>query len=237
MPRPIGSICPSILQELTSFDHRFRRAFNDSFEIENAIANAIRSVEVAARGRRYNGFSSLTPAFERIEKYLGPKANIDIPLNRIIIPYDEVVLRPRRNLLQPQMNFGTFPDSVTIPGSGAAGLFTDVQADPRGVETWIFENALPQWWREASAEEGTPTRRGPPPKYAWDAIREEAFRLMNHHGDFSDDNPAWDRQACLEKELLLFCANKFGKEPAPSTLREKLPGWLADWHKQKAVGN
>jgi hypothetical protein len=95
---------------------------------------------------------------------------------------------------------------------------------------------------EASAEESPPTRRGPPPKYAWDTIREETFRLMDHHGDFSDDDPKWNRQACLEKALLLFCANKFGKdkEPSPSRLRDrdKIPRWLAEWRKPKeAVGN
>jgi hypothetical protein len=218
----------NILQELRSFDHRFRSALN-FFEIENAITNAARSREVPVRGRRDNGFSfsSLSSAFERIEKYLGAKSYVDISLDRIIIPDDGPVLglNPRMNLLPPQ---------ITIAGSGAAGRFTDVQADLRGVEKWIFENALPPWWREAPAEEGTQTRRGPKPKYAWDAIRDETFRLMNRHGDFSDDKPGWERQACLEKELLLFCA---GKEPAHSTLQEKLPGWLADWHRQKAVGN
>jgi hypothetical protein len=215
-----------ILQELTSFDHRFRRAFNDSFEIENAIANAIRSAEVAARGRRDNGFSSLTPAFERIEKYLGPKANIDIPLNRIIIPDDEVVLRPRRNLLQPQMNFGTFPGSITIPGSGAAGLFTDVQADPRGVETWIFENALPQWWREALAEESPRSRMGRPPDFDWDAVRNEAVSILNCKGEFDKRKPGWTCKARLEDHLMKFCFDEFGKEPVHSMLCVKISDWF-----------
>jgi hypothetical protein len=109
-----------ILQELTSFDHRFSRAFNASFEIESATTNAIRSGEVAVRGRRCNDFSLRNSASERIEKYLGPKADVDISLNRINIPDDGAVLR-----------------SITIPDSGA-GRFTDAQADLRGVEKWIF---------------------------------------------------------------------------------------------------
>jgi hypothetical protein len=227
----------NILQELRSFDHRFRSALN-FFEIENAITNAARSRVVPVRGRRDNGLSSLSSAFERIEKYLGPKTYVEVSLNRVTIPDDGAVLGlPRRmNLLQPQMNPGIFPGSttVTIPGSGAAGRFTDVQADSRAVEKWIRENAMPRGWQGAAAEEGTQTRRGPKPKYAWDAIREETFRLMDKNGDFSDDKPEWDRQARLEDALLSFCA---GKEPAHSTLQEKLPGWLADWHRQKAVGN
>jgi hypothetical protein len=214
-----------ILQELTSSDHRFRHAFNDSFEIESAITNEIESAianaacsgEVAVRGRRYNDFFLRNSAFERVEKYLGPKAGVDISLNRIDIPDDGAAL------------------SVTV--CGAVRRFTDAQADLRGVEKWIFKNALPLRYLAVSAEEGTPTRRGPPPKYDWSAIREEAFHLMDLHGDFSDDNPEWDRQARLEEELLLFCANKFGKdkEPSPSRLRDRdrIPCWLAEWRKPK----
>jgi hypothetical protein len=85
---------------------------------------------VAVRGRRCNDFSWRNSAFERIEKYLGPKANVEISLNRIIIPADGAVLRlPRMNLLRLQMNPGIFPDSITILDSGAAGCFTHVQAD------------------------------------------------------------------------------------------------------------
>src|SRR5580704_11113538 len=107
----------NILQELTSFDHQFRRAFNNYFEIESAITNAACSREVAVRGRRCNDFSLRNSAFERIDKYLGPNANVDISLNRIIIPDDGAVLRlrPRMNLLRLQMNPGIFPDSITIP--------------------------------------------------------------------------------------------------------------------------
>jgi hypothetical protein len=88
--------------------------------------------------------------------------------------------------------------------------------------------------------EGPPPRRGAPPKYAWGAIREETFRLMDHNGDFTEDDPEWSVQAHLEKGLLEFCRNKFGKEPAPSTLRDrgKIRRWLADWRNQKqTVGN
>jgi hypothetical protein len=228
--RPLSYICC----DLERLDHPLHFAFIFRSGRENATANAIRSGKVPVRGRRGNGYDCIPQfgsEFERIEQYLGPKAGVDILLNRIIIP-------PSAEFrLWPHMNAGILPALAVAYDDGPAGNFVEVEADSRAVEKWLRENAMPRGWQGAAAEEGTPTRRGPPPKYAWDAIREEAFRLMNHHGDFSDDNPAWDRQACLEKELLLFCANKFGKEPAPSTLREKLPGWLADWHKQKAVGN
>jgi hypothetical protein len=204
-----------ILQELTSFDHRFRRAFNDSFEIESAITNAACSGEVAVRGRRYNDFSMRNSAFERIDKYLGAKSYVDISLNRINIPDDGAVL------------------SVIIPP--ITTRFTDVQADLRGVEKWIFENSLPPWWRQASAEQSTPSRRGAPPKYAWNAIRDETFRLMEKNGEFDLEKPHWNVQARLEQKLQEFCGEKLDDEPGPSTLRDKIPRWLADWRKQKRV--
>ncbi|MGB8900749.1 MAG: hypothetical protein WCC90_16590 [Methylocella sp.] len=140
------------------------------------------------------------------------------------------------------MNAGILPALAVAYDDGPAGNFVEVEADSRAVEKWLRENAMPRGWQGAAAEEGTPTRRGPPPKYDWSAIRKEAFRLMDLHGDFSDDNPEWDRQARLEEELLLFCANKFGedKEPSPSRLRDRdrIPSWLAEWRKQNgAVDN
>jgi hypothetical protein len=108
----------NILQELRSFDHRFRSALN-FFEIESAITNAACSGEVAVRGRRDNGFSSLSSAFERIEKYLGAKSYVEVSLNRVTIPDDgaELILRPRKNLLRRQMNHGILPGSITIPAA------------------------------------------------------------------------------------------------------------------------
>jgi hypothetical protein len=35
--------------------------------------------------------------------------------------------------------------------------------------------------------------------------------------------------------LLEFCGKKLDDEPGPSTLRDKIPRWLADWRKQKRV--
>jgi hypothetical protein len=233
--RPLSYIC----YDLERLDHPLHFGFTFRPNRENAIANATRSRKVPVRGRRGNGYDCIPQfgsEFERIEQYLGPKAGVDILLNRIIIP-------PSAEFrLWPHMNAGILPALAVAYDDGPTGNFVEVEADSRAVEKWLRENAVPRGWQGAAAEEGTPTRRGPPPKYAWDAIREEAFRLMNHHGDFSDDNPEWDRQARLEEELQLFYANKFGKdkEPSPSRLRDRdrIPCWLAEWRKPKeAVDN
>jgi hypothetical protein len=195
--------------------------------LKSAASNAVLSGEAAVRGKRLNGNyfpSAGGVAFERLEKHLSWRADLDFGLSRIIIPSADPIYVPLRELHSS--------------GGSFSGHFVEVEADLLAVEAWLLENAMPNWWQEAAADEGTPTRRGPPPKYDWAAIRDETFLLMNLNGDFSDDKPEWDRQARLEKKLQDFCSGKKrDDEPAPSTLREKLPGWLAEWRKQKAVGN
>jgi hypothetical protein len=73
-------------------------------------------------------------------------------------------------------------------------------------------------------------RRGRKPAYDWAAIQKATFKLMDHHGPFSVDDPDWNAQARLEDAL----TEKFGV--GISTLREQLPKFLADWRKTK-VGN
>jgi hypothetical protein len=91
---------------------------------------------------------------------------------------------------------------------------------------------------KAQAEKGPRSRRGRLPKFDWTAVGAEMARLMNHHGDFSNDDPEWNCQARLEQALLQFCRTTFNKEPALSTLREKIPDWLSRWRQLKLmVGN
>jgi hypothetical protein len=74
---------------------------------------------------------------------------------------------------------------------------------------------------------------GPKPDFDWGRIETKGYALMDHHGDFMPDDPEWDCQARLEEALMMFCQNEWQRQPAPSTLREKLPGWLLTWHKRK----
>jgi hypothetical protein len=73
------------------------------------------------------------------------------------------------------------------------------------------------------------------PKFNWDEVRAKAFRLMDHHGDFSPDDEEWNAQARLEKALQEFCIQRFSKEPAASSLRARIPNWLKDWRSQKLI--
>jgi hypothetical protein len=84
--------------------------------------------------------------------------------------------------------------------------------------------------KPASTSPPSAHRTGRPPAYDWAAVRKTTFELMDHHDEFSVDDPEWNAQARLEEIL----SEKFGM--AISTLREQLPKFLTDWRKLK-VGN
>jgi hypothetical protein len=79
-------------------------------------------------------------------------------------------------------------------------------------------------------------RRGAKPKYKWDLIETEFLRLMDHHGDFDATDPEWNAQARLEDALNKYCQKHWQSEPGVTTLRERLPGWLAVWRLRKLGG-
>jgi len=74
---------------------------------------------------------------------------------------------------------------------------------------------------------------GPKPDFDWEKIEAKCYALMDYHGDFTPDDSDWDCQARLEEALMDYCQNTWSRQPAPATLRPKLPGWLLTWHKRK----
>jgi hypothetical protein len=59
---------------------------------------------------------------------------------------------------------------------------------------------------------------------------------MDYHGDFVPADPTWNAQARLEEALKTYCQAQWGHEPSDATLRQKLPGWLAEWRSRKRRG-
>jgi hypothetical protein len=102
--------------------------------------------------------------------------------------------------------------------------------------------------RETSSPRETPSRldprdaeprpsrakRGRKPKFEWLIVKAYAFKLLNERGDY-ESRPAkdWAKQADLEDALLKFMGERFGREAAVSTLRDKIPAWLAEWRKRQ----
>jgi len=87
----------------------------------------------------------------------------------------------------------------------------------------------------APREESNKPRQkpGPKPDFEWETIEAKCYELMDYHDDFTPDDSEWDCQARLEEALMNFCQDIWKRQPAPATLREKLPGWLSTWRKRK----
>ena len=75
-------------------------------------------------------------------------------------------------------------------------------------------------WLSEIAGKASEKKRGPKFKFDWTAIEQEAYRLMQEHGDFAPTKPHWNAQARLETKLLEFCARQFDDEPGPTQLRK-----------------
>jgi hypothetical protein len=98
-------------------------------------------------------------------------------------------------------------------------------------EVFIERRTLKAWIAGLTA---TGNRPGRPPIHDWPAIEKKAKDLMDYHSDFSEDDPEWNKQACLERALLKFCSETFGREPTPSALRDenRIPKWLSTWRSE-----
>jgi hypothetical protein len=100
----------------------------------------------------------------------------------------------------------------------------------RNISTRMFQiskDDLLDWLGRHHPEQRAPRRGGRPP-HDWSKISAAAFKLMDHHGEFSNDDPKWNAQARLEEAL----SDQF--TVGISTLRERLPKFLEDWRKAKA---
>ena len=71
---------------------------------------------------------------------------------------------------------------------------------------------------EAEPQKG---RGGRKPVYDWAVVFDHVKSLFEHHGPLSPDDPDWSCQADVERAMQKFCLNRFGREPAVSTVREK----------------
>jgi hypothetical protein len=94
----------------------------------------------------------------------------------------------------------------------------------------ISREDLLEWLNREHPAKPTGAPRGRRPAFDWNAIRNATFKLMDHHGEFSIDDPTWNAQARLEEAL----NDEFNV--GISTLRGRLPKLLDDWRKTK-VGN
>jgi hypothetical protein len=75
---------------------------------------------------------------------------------------------------------------------------------------------------------------GRKPIVDWQVVFVELERLMDHHNEFSPDDPEWNAQARLVEALQKFCSDKFGIEPDKNTIEGRIKEPLAIWREQLA---
>jgi hypothetical protein len=83
----------------------------------------------------------------------------------------------------------------------------------------IASTALLALWPSTTETKAPRRRKG---RYDWPAFTAEAIRQLEEEGDINPDiDPSWC-QADLERRMLSWCAAKWGKAPAESTVRERV---------------
>jgi len=99
------------------------------------------------------------------------------------------------------------------------------------LEAMVFPTDPPDQIEEEDHQQTA--KPGRKPEFNWELIETECHRLMDHHGYFDVSDPEWDCQARLEEALKRFCQDNWQREPAGSTLRQRLPEWISAWRWRK----
>ncbi|CAK0765723.1 hypothetical protein WCLP8_3850003 [uncultured Gammaproteobacteria bacterium] len=81
----------------------------------------------------------------------------------------------------------------------------------------------------ASAGGGMPlaAKRGRKLAYPWEDFTRKLNDLNEYHGLPGADNPGWESQADIERAMMDWCEETWGKCPAASTIREKIATVMA----------
>lgn len=90
-------------------------------------------------------------------------------------------------------------------------------------------------WIAKIANAPAPKKRGRKNGYDWGAIHSEMIRLMDHHGDFTGDDPEWNAQARLEAALQSWHQEQFGRDLGRTQLQKNLRSWLPTWQADRAA--
>jgi hypothetical protein len=102
----------------------------------------------------------------------------------------------------------------------------------RWLNVTVERASLTQWIAACSVtDQGSTKRGGRPPVVNWAVVKREALRIQADEGPLDPAVPEWNCQARLEEKLLQFCLGRFGKEPAPSTLRKRIPDFIATYQR------
>jgi hypothetical protein len=111
-------------------------------------------------------------------------------------------------------------------------------AEPTSPASEPAASAVEPLQAELSAESAEPAAvphlGGRPPVVNWEMVEGEVFRLMEHNGEFSDDDPDWNAQARLEEAIADFCETTFSVRPGETTIRERIREPLERWKQSRS---
>jgi len=95
----------------------------------------------------------------------------------------------------------------------------------------VHRESFRRWLVELSGK-ASEKKRGAKFKFNWTVIEQEAYRLMQKHGDFHPTKPHWNAQARLEEKLQEFHYERFGGELGMTQLRWRIGQWLTIWRQK-----
>jgi hypothetical protein len=92
---------------------------------------------------------------------------------------------------------------------------------------WLNPTAAPA--SPAKSKRGKGGRR---PVVNWTMADQEVHRLMDHHSEFSVDDPKWNARARLEEAVGDFCETTFGIRPSETALKVHVGKSLEQWRQR-----
>jgi len=117
-----------------------------------------------------------------------------------------------------------------------AGDIENVRVQREGILKLFPANApIDEKSEQADGERPSMNKGGRPPVVDWEVVKYEVFRLMEHHANFSPDDPEWNAQARLEEKIEDFCRDKFGMRPGRTTIQDHIAPWLREWKQGKTA--
>jgi hypothetical protein len=140
---------------------------------------------------------------------------------------DPDVIRSWRESAWVDRNTGEVVLSAVCPATcldiDGAAIYAD--GEPHWTDIFIVASGA------ARAGNRPKGKSGRKPKWDWQAIERFAFDRMDHHGEFSADDPEWRGIADLEREIQVRFGGAGG--PSHSTLAS-VPQMVERWRKQKS---
>lgn len=152
------------------------------------------------------------------------EGSYEVPSNRQWIPLDRIRQIPPEELMSQDFeedrgNFfcaNRWYRHFVVPYNDVELVASWLRPDTMGAVNPIVEERTSAVHQDSESIVSLPRPRGRPREWDWDAIFGEIVRIAN----LPDGLP--ESQADLQRMVATYCVSEWGREPAPSTLSEKI---------------